>query len=123
MCGDKLRDLHLAFRICHFQYLSFTAFCHSCVILLSCAVAIFIWCLMCSFLIYVKLLLSFCSVMFLCRYSAAFLAIFLCHCLLSCCSVLFSAIFFDVFFRHSVVVIYSRVLLKTFFDMGEEGHA
>ena len=30
---------------------------------------------------------------------------------------------FDVFMWHSVVVVYSRVLLLTFFGMGEEGHA
>ena len=76
---------------------SFPILCHCmlslpCAILLSCAFAIL--CLMCSFLIYVKLLLSFCSVMFFCRSSAMFLVSFLCHCLLSCCSVLFSAIFF-----------------------------
>ena len=76
-----------------------------------------------------KLLLSFCSVMFFCllsfscRSSAVFLVISLCHCLLSCCSVLFSESSFDVFIWHSVVVIYSRVSLLTFFDMGEEGRA
>ena len=30
---------------------------------------------------------------------------------------------FDVFIWHSVAVVYSRVLLLTCFDMGEEGHA
>ena len=93
--GDKLRDLHWVFWICHFQYISL----HS-VIIVSFSFHVFlqslfgVWYVNFSFSYrYVKLLLSFCSVMFFCRSSAVFLVIFLCHCLLSCCSVLFSAIF------------------------------
>ena len=65
----------------------------SCVILLSCAIVIFIGHSLCQFRIYnrcVDLLLSSCSVMFFCRFLLSFPSvIFLCHCLLSRCSVVF----------------------------------
>ena len=79
---------------------------------------------MCSSLIYVKLLLSFCSVMFFCLVPCHFpLSLF--SVMLFCFVLLPSS--FDVFIWHSVVVVYSRVSLLTYFltwtrkGMREEG--
>ena len=85
---------------------------------------------MCSFLNFLSIcqaadaiLMCLVLLSFFCRSSAVFLVILLvrvfCRVVLSC----FLQSSLDVFIWHSVVVIYNRVLLKTFFDMGEEGHA
>ena len=64
----------------------------SCVIILSCAFVIISWHSICQFATYNRcgdLLLIFCSAMFFCRSPVVSSVIFLCHCLLSCCSVVF----------------------------------
>ena len=58
------------------------------------------------------------AVLLSCSLSCSSVTVF-CPVVLSC----FLQSSFDVFIWHTVVVIYNRVLLKTIWDMGEEGHA